>query len=85
MTIMLPERCDRAAAQALMPELLAAAGNQPIEIDASRVSQIGQATLQLLLSARRTALGARITGSPALLEAAELAGMTDELFAEHGQ
>jgi anti-anti-sigma regulatory factor len=83
MAITLPERCDRAAALALLPEFVAAAGDRPVAVDASAVAQVGQAMLQLLVSARRTAGGAQIIPSPALREAAELTGLTDDLFAEH--
>lgn len=85
MAMTLPERCDRAAAITLLPEFVAAAGDQPIRVDGSAVSQVGQAMLQLLLSARKTAGGALITPSPALHEAASLAGLSNELFAEHDQ
>lgn len=85
MVITLPERCDRAAAISLLPEFIAATGDQPIAVDASAVSQIGQAMVQLLLSARKTAGGASITASPALRETAALMGLDHELFAEHAQ
>jgi hypothetical protein len=78
--IVLPNRCDRAAAEALLPEILAALGNGPIEIDASATTQIGQPMLQLLVSARRTGDGASITPSPELREAASLVGLEELLF-----
>lgn len=78
--IVLPNRCDRAAAEALLPELVAALGSGPIEIDASATTQIGQAMLQLLVSARRTGDCARITPSPQLREAASLVGLDGLLF-----
>lgn len=78
--IRLPARCDRAAVQALLPELRAAQGEKPILIDAGGVEQVGQAALQLLLSARRSEGGARITPSPALLDAAQITGLEAELF-----
>lgn len=84
-TIVLPERCDRAAAEALLPEFVAALGSGPLAIDASATRQCGQAMLQLLVSARRTGYGARITPSPALLDVALLTGLDRELFdEEHG-
>ncbi len=79
-TITLPERCDRAATEALLPEFQAALGNGALSIDASGCRQIGQAMLQLLISARRTGEGARITPSPALLEAAKITGLESVLF-----
>ncbi|GAM05843.1 STAS domain-containing protein, partial [Novosphingobium sp. MBES04] len=81
-TISLPVRCDRAAAEALWPELVGAVGNAPIEIDGSSVEHVGQAVLQLLVSARRSGGGARIDASPALLQAAVLTGLQSELFEE---
>lgn len=79
-SITLPERCDRAAAEALLPELIAALGSGPLEIDARECRQVGQAMLQLLISARQTAEGAVIHPSNALREVAALAGLSDELF-----
>jgi len=78
--VTLPASCNRTAAEALLPELVAAIGSQPIAIDGSAVSQIGQAMLQLLVSARRSGAGAVITPSAALLDAAMLAGLAGELF-----
>jgi len=78
----LPERCDRAAAEALLPEFVAALGSGPLQIDASATRQCGQAMLQLLVSARRTGAGATITPSPALLDVALLTGLDRELFDE---
>ena len=78
--LQLPARCDRAAAEALLPEMQAALGAGPLQIDASAAEQIGQAVLQLLVSARRTGAGAQITPSPALIEAARLTGLDTTLF-----
>lgn len=80
--ITLPERCDRAAAEALLPEFVAAIGSGPLQIDGSTTRQCGQAMLQLLVSARRTGEGARIEPSPALIDVALLAGLDHELFDE---
>ena len=81
-TVLLPAACSRTAAEALLPELVAAMGQGPVTIDGSAVTQVGQAVLQLLVSARRSGEGATITPSPALLDAAMLAGLTGELFDE---
>lgn len=78
--ITLPARCDRAAAEALLPEFVAAMGDGAIRIDASGVDVIGQAMLQVLVSARKTGGGAEIAPSPALEEAARLTGLTGILF-----
>jgi anti-anti-sigma regulatory factor len=51
----LPTRCDRAAAITFHPELRTHLLKGPVEIDGRDVAQIGQAMLQLLLSARQTA------------------------------
>ena len=79
-SITLPERCDRAAAEDLLPEMLAALGSGTLEIDARACRQIGQAMLQLLISVRQTGDGALIRPSDALREVASLTGLTDELF-----
>ena len=78
--IHLPARCDRAAAEALLPQMLAARGPAPLQIDASAAEQIGQAMLQLLVSARSTGAGAVIAPSPALVETARLTGLNAVLF-----
>ncbi|MBB3861835.1 hypothetical protein GGQ88_003125 [Novosphingobium hassiacum] len=83
-SITLPARCDRAAAEALLPELIAALGSGPLRIDARECQQIGQAMLQLLVSARQTGEGAIIEPSTALREVAALSALTDELFAGAG-
>ncbi|MFC3173012.1 STAS domain-containing protein [Novosphingobium bradum] len=81
-TVILPASCTRTAAQALLPELVAAMSHGPFAIDGSAVSQVGQAVLQLLVSARRSGEGATIAPSAALLDAAMLAGLAGELFDE---
>lgn len=67
---------------ALYSEFVAATGAEPLRIDARGVTHAGQALLQLLISARRTGEGAIIDPSPALVEAAELAGVSRALFDE---
>ena len=79
-TITLPARCDRAAAELLLPEMAAAAQGTRIEIDGSQVEQIGQAMLQVLVSARRSGSGATIAPSAALAEAGRMTGLSGELF-----
>lgn len=81
-TIQLPERCDRAAVAALLPEFRSAQGDAPLRIDARACRQAGQAALQLLLSARRTGPGAVIEASPALRETARMAGLETALLGE---
>lgn len=76
----LPERCDRAAAQALLPDLVEALGAGTTTIDGSAVRQIGHAALQLLASARKGNDALVVVGSPALDEAARLTGLTRHLF-----
>jgi hypothetical protein len=78
--ITLPPRCDRAAAEALLPELVAALGSGPLAIDARACTQIGQVMLQILVSARRTGEGAVIDASPMLRESAARLGLEAELF-----
>ncbi len=81
-TVTLPARCDRAAAEALWPELVAAVSNDAMQIDGSGVEHLGQAVLQLLVSARRSGAGASIVASPAMLQVAALTGLEAELFEE---
>ncbi|MCX7283783.1 MAG: STAS domain-containing protein [Novosphingobium sp.] len=82
--IILPERCDRSVVEALLPQFSDAMTKGPLEIDASGVTQVGQVLLQLLASARRSSSGwgVTITPSPALLDAAELSGLSAHLFDE---
>jgi anti-anti-sigma regulatory factor len=79
-SITLPQRCDRAAAEALLPEMIAALGSGVLRINASDCSVIGQVMLQVLVSARRTGDGAVIKASPALFETARMLGLEAELF-----
>ena len=79
-TILLPARCDRAAAEALLPDFQAALGSGALNIDAGATQQIGQAMLQLLVSARRSCDRTTIQPSPALLDAARLTGLEAVLF-----
>lgn len=79
-TLTLPATCDRAAAVALLPELAAGAGGAPLEIDGTAVTHIGQAMLQVLLSARRSGPGAIISASPALREIVRMAGLETALL-----
>lgn len=79
-TITLPPRCDRAAAEALLPEMVAALGSGVLHINARDCTQIGQVMLQLLVSARRTGDGAVIDPSPALRDTARQLGLESELF-----
>ena len=78
--IVLPECCTRSAAEALLPEVVAALGDGPLTIDARGVTRVGQACLQLLVSARRSNGGAAILASDSLREAASLAGLEATLF-----
>ncbi|HMP56318.1 MAG TPA: STAS domain-containing protein [Novosphingobium sp.] len=79
-SIVLPESCTRSAAEALLPEVIAALGEGPVTIDARSVTRIGQACLQLLVSARRSPGGATILASVPLREAAVLTGLEQALF-----
>jgi len=79
-TFTLPERCDRAAAEALLPDLVEALGAGAIEIDGNAVRQVSLALLQTLASARKSHEALRILPSPALRDAAELTGLATHLF-----
>jgi anti-anti-sigma regulatory factor len=75
-TITLPAICDRAAARALHPDLRDAIGPQRLVVDASAVERIGQAMLQLLVSAASSEAGIAIrTPSEAFVAALHLAGL----------
>lgn len=82
--ITLPARCDRQAIVQLVDPLLQALGQGPVTIDATEVAKPGQAVLQLLLSARKTAaeLGQAclIKPSDALREMAAMVGAEAALF-----
>ena len=74
--IVLPPVCDRAAALALYPELSETLGASALVIDASRVERIGQAMLQVLVSAARSEGGIAIHApSEAFSAALQLAGL----------
>lgn len=76
----LPDRCDRAAAELLLPDLIAAVASDNFTIDASQVEQIGQSMLQLLVSARMA--GATIRPSQALRDMARMAALDAMLFGD---
>jgi anti-anti-sigma regulatory factor len=80
--LVLPALCDRGAAEALLPEMIAAIGTGRIEIDASATTRLGQAMLQILVSARQTDGGATIIASAEVIETARLCGLDRVLFDE---
>ena len=85
-TITLPSKCDRAAASALFPEMSDAIGVHPLTVDAGRVERIGQAMLQLLVSAARTEGGITLSNpSEAFVAAVRLAGLDGVLIEEEGR
>ena len=81
-TITLPERCDRGAAEMLLPEFVSACTAGAVQVDGRQVTHAGLALLQLLASARRSCEALTIAPSPPLREAAELTGLDRELFDE---
>ena len=84
--IILPPLCDRAAAAALYPELAEALGAAVLPIDASRVERIGQAMLQVLVSAARSESGIAIhSPSPAFTAALRLTGLDRVVLEEVAQ
>jgi anti-anti-sigma regulatory factor len=81
--ITLPSKCDRAAATALIPEICDALGVHPLAVDAGKVERIGQAMLQLLVSAARTEGGIALANpSEAFTAAVRLAGLETILIEE---
>ena len=82
-TITLPSKCDRAAASALFPELCDALGVHQLTVEADRVERIGQAMLQLLVSAARTEGGIALNNpSEPFISAVRLAGLESVLLEE---
>jgi anti-anti-sigma regulatory factor len=82
-TITLPSKCDRAAASALVPDLSDTLGAQPLTVNAAQVERIGQAMLQLLVSAARTEGGIALTDpSEPFAAAVRLAGLEAILLEE---
>ena len=74
--ITLPSICDRSAAAALYPEFAESLGPVPLVVDAARVERIGQAMLQLLVSAARSEGGIAVQHpSPAFTAALALTGL----------
>lgn len=82
-TLILPARCDRQAADELLPRLREAVASGDVAIDGSAVIQMGHAMLQLLLSARKTASVQRaaltVSMSDAMLTSLKAIG-ADNLF-----
>jgi anti-anti-sigma regulatory factor len=85
-TVTLPPRLDRSAAASLAPVIATAIRDGAVVLDGRAVERIGQAGMQLLLSARATARAAgavlSIEPSLAMHDAACLAGLDQLLFAE---
>ena len=81
-TIILPARCDRAAASAMLPEFVAAMGSERLQVDARQVELASHAMLQLLASVRRSFAGLEIQPSEVLRDAARLTGLHAHLFEE---
>ncbi len=74
--IELPSHCDRAAAAALHPEFLAAAGEKATKVDASKVERLGFAVMQLLVSADHTEGGIALNApSEPFVDTLRLAGL----------
>ncbi|RVT92501.1 STAS domain-containing protein [Sphingomonas crocodyli] len=88
--IILPQTIDRQAVVDQIEPLRAAfEAGVPVEIVCDAVEQIGQAGLQLLMSAvrtgRETGVALSLSGAGGAVEAAaRLAGMSDMLFAADG-
>ena len=81
-TITLPARCDRGAAETLLPEFLAALGGGAFNVDATATTHLGAAMLQVLVSARQTIEGVRIVASPDVRASARALGLHAVLFDE---
>jgi anti-anti-sigma regulatory factor len=81
-TIKLPERCDRAAVETLLPEFVAQQGADRIHVDGQAVVQVGQAMLQLLVSARNSVGQLTLSASQPLRDALALTGLSGTLLDE---
>ena len=68
--ITLPPICDRSAAIALYPEFAESLGPAPLTVDATGVERVGQAMLQLIVSAARSEGGIAIHQPSAAFTAA---------------
>ncbi len=85
-TFELPAIGDRSAARALYLDLRDAVGPQPLAIDASKVERLGQAMLQLLVSASQSEAGIAIEApSEAFLDTIRLAGLEQAFSTENEQ
>lgn len=82
-TVILPAICDRTAARSVYPELIGSIGDAKVTIDASGVERVGQAMLQLLVSASETEGGIALNcPSEPFLNAISLAGLQATLGAD---
>lgn len=82
-TVTLPAICDRAAARSVYPDLVEAIGDAKVTVDVSAVERIGQAMLQVLVSASKTEGGiSLISPSEAFMTAIRLAGLEPSLGAD---
>lgn len=78
--LVLPETCDRAAARALYPDISDALGPSALTIDASKVTRIGQAMLQVLVAAQKTEGGIAVIATSSEFDAAlALTGLGETL------
>lgn len=81
--IILPRICDRAAARVLQPEIRDALDTTPVVLDASEVEGVGQAMLQLLVSAAQSEGGIELRNpSEAFSDMLKLAGLETVLGKE---
>lgn len=86
MNIVLPATVDRSATQTLVGEIRTAIEQtQDFAVDAANVERIGQAGLQLLMSAKKSAAAASLgfgilRPSVAVREAAALTGLSAHLL-----
>lgn len=85
-TLILPAKCDRQAADNLLPDLRVAVAAGDVVVDGRAVVQFGQAMLQLLLSARKTSVTHRsvLTVSASDAMCATLALARAEHLLDHG-
>ncbi len=76
--VSLPSICDRAAAKAVRADFSDALAIEPIQVDASEVTRMGEAVLQVLVSAAHSEGGITVVSpSDTFIETVAMVGLED--------
>lgn len=76
--VSLPSICDRAAAKAVRADFSEALAIEPVQVDASEVERMGEAVLQVLVSAAHSEGGITVVSpSEAFVETVAMVGLED--------